>query len=66
VNNPIWTSEAFHINADTCVDVKADADTVVLGELGEAWMHNVHFTPAFARRVGNALIEGADRAESQS
>lgn len=57
-----WTSQAFQINADTCVDVKADDQGVVLGQLGEAWLHNLHLNPSEADGIGDALKIGAAKA----
>ena len=63
MNKLAFVSEPFQLNDDTCVDVKADAATIVLGQVGEVWVHNLHLTPSFSRRVGAALIEAADRSE---
>jgi hypothetical protein len=60
----IWTSEAIRPTANTCVDVHADADAVVLGQLGDVWSHDIRFTPAEARAVARALIQGADHSEA--
>lgn len=62
----IWTSKALHITTDTCVDVKADDQGVVLGQLGSAWLHNLHLTPDQSRIIARALLQGADEAEARS
>ncbi|MFK2904555.1 hypothetical protein ISP17_11315 [Dyella ginsengisoli] len=62
MNPAIWTSPAFQLNDDTCVDVKADEHGVVLGQLGESWLHNLHLTPTHSSAIGHALIEGSAKA----
>ena len=54
-----WTSEPIQINADTCVDVSADANGVVLGQSGAAWLEDLHIEPEHAIALANALNEGA-------
>lgn len=59
----IWTSEGLHLNTDTCVDVKAtQTGAVVLGQLGETWLHDLHLTPEQAEAIAHALLEGAQKA----
>lgn len=62
----VWSSEGLHLNADTCVDVKAGGESVVLGQLGDAWLHDLHLTPAQADSIAYALLEGAQRARGVS
>lgn len=59
----VWTSEAIRPSASTCVDVHADDENVVLGQLGDVWSHDIKFTPAEARAVARALNAGADHCE---
>lgn len=62
MNTLVWTSNAFQINADTCVDVKADDQVVVLGQLGAVWLHNLHLTPSEADDIGDALKIAASKS----
>lgn len=55
----LYASPAFHLNDDTCVDVKASGETVVLGQLGALWMHDLHLTPEQTIAVAEAMTEAA-------
>ena len=55
----VWSSEAIHVNDDTCVDIKASAKAVVLGQVGKAWFHDLHISPELAKRIAKALVTGA-------
>lgn len=57
-----WTSEGFHINADTCVDVTGDTHGVVVGQQGKAWLHNLHLTPDFTDAIADAMHIAAAKA----
>jgi hypothetical protein len=59
-----FTSKPFHVNDDTCVDVKADSHGVVLGQQGAAWMHNLHLTDATADGIADALKAGASASRT--
>lgn len=58
----LWTSQAFQVNEDTCADVKADDHGVVLGQHGQAWLHNIHLTPDLADGLAAALVTAAAKA----
>lgn len=62
MHGQVWGSEAIHIDADTCVDVKASNQGVVLGQLGGVWFHDLHLSPEQAKRIAKALLQGADEA----
>jgi len=63
-NAIVWTSEGLHLNADTCVDVKATTDgTVILGQLGETWLHDLHLKPEHARWLAAQLNRAAEESE---
>ncbi|MEO5811572.1 MAG: hypothetical protein ABIU96_04050 [Rhodanobacter sp.] len=57
-----WTSQAHRLTDGTCVDIKADKHGVVLGQLGDVWLHNLHLTPDFADSIGDDLKIGAAKA----
>ena len=59
MNKLAFTSEPFQLNDDTCVDVKADKQRVVLGQQGAAWLHSLHLTDIEADGIGDALKAGA-------
>jgi hypothetical protein len=60
----VWSSEPIRPTASTCVDVHADSENVVLGQLGDVWSHDIKFTPAQARAVARALNAGADHCDA--
>ena len=62
----LWTSEPIRPTETTCVDVNALADeqSVVLGQLGDVWSHDLRLSPSEARRVAAVLIAGAEHCES--
>jgi hypothetical protein len=62
MQDQVWGSEAIQIDADTCVDVKANSQGVVLGQLGGVWFHDLHISPAQAKQIANALIQGANES----
>lgn len=62
MQDQVWSSEAIQIDADTCVDVKANSLGVVLGQLGGVWFHDLHLSPAQAKQIAYALIRGADES----
>lgn len=62
----VWSSEPIKLTTSTCVDVHADKDYVVLGQLGDVWSHDIRLTPAEAHEAARALDAGADHCEAQS
>lgn len=60
----IWTSQAMHITPATCVDIKVASGTVILGQLGDTWLHDLHLTPEEADSIAYALLEGAQQARA--
>lgn len=62
MHGQVWGSEAIQIDADTCVDVKASNEGVVLGQLGGVWFHDLHISPAQAKQIASALLQGADES----
>lgn len=62
MQDQVWGSEAIQIDADTCVDVKANSQGVVLGQLGGVWFHDLHLSPDQARQIASALHRGADES----
>jgi hypothetical protein len=63
MSNP-WNSESIQINADTCVDVSADENGVVLGQHGEAWLEDLHMEPEHADDLADALNQGAAKCRA--
>ena len=41
MKNHVWKSEGRDINADTCIDVYADSNGILLGQVGAAWRHDL-------------------------
>ncbi len=64
MHNQVWGSEAIQIDADTCVDVKANNQGVVLGQFGGVWFHDLHLTPKQARLIATALQAGAAASDA--
>lgn len=62
----LWKSEAIRLSTHTCVDVAADRERVVLGQVGDFWMHDLHLTAAQALQVAEALMQGATRTEASA
>jgi hypothetical protein len=59
MQSPIYTSQAIHLTPHACVDVHADAETVVLGYVGDVVTTDAHLTPEQAMELADALTEGA-------
>lgn len=64
MQDQVWGSEAIQIDADTCVDVKASNQGVVLGQLGGVWFHDLHLTSQQARLIATALNAGAAASDA--
>ena len=56
----VWASEGLNLNSDTCVDVKAGPDGVILGQLGQTWLHDLHLPAEAARWLAEQLVRAAD------
>ncbi|MGH8164179.1 MAG: hypothetical protein ACREP1_07600 [Rhodanobacteraceae bacterium] len=61
-----WTSEGLHLNADTCLDLKAGPGGVLLSVVSEFMRYEVHLTAGPARWLAMNLHQGADEAENGS
>lgn len=61
--NVIWSSEGLHVNDDTCVDVRATNAAIVLGQLGKAWLHDLHLSSDSARWLAEQLIHAAEERD---
>lgn len=59
MNSSTWKSEKIHITPAVLVDVKANAQSVVLGQSNDVWFHDLHVTPEHAIQIAEALTEGA-------
>ena len=56
-----WQSNPIDITCKSAVtvDVKANADAVVLAQGNGVWFHDLHIEPADADAIADALREGA-------
>lgn len=61
MQSPLYASQAIHLTPHTCVDVHADANVVVLGQVGDRTDGNIHLTPEQAIELADALTEGATK-----
>lgn len=64
MENEVWSSEAIQLEGDTCVDIRANAKAVVLGQVGAKWFHDLHLTSQQARLIAMALNAGAAASDA--
>jgi hypothetical protein len=60
MSNATWKSEKIEITPSVFVDVKANDQSVVLGQGNDVWFHDLHCTPEKAIAIANALHQGAN------
>jgi hypothetical protein len=59
MSNATWKSEKIEITPSVFVDVKANANGVVLGQGNDVWFHDLHLVPEQACQIADALTQGA-------
>lgn len=60
-----WSSQPIYLSHGVCVDVHANADGLVLGELvGDVLSHDLHMPPEKADELAKALTQGSAKCRA--